>query len=77
MPKGNNRKGNEKMTTPVRPARHIPRRIPLSQYIKGKLKMLQEEFCLKLSATEITHMQSLKTERQVDNYAKSLLNAKL
>ena len=65
------------MTTPVRPIRHMPRHIPLKQYIKEKLKMLQDDFRLKLSTTEITHMQSLKTERQVDNYAKALLNAKL
>ena len=65
------------MKTVISPARHMPRTIPLNQYIKGKLKMLQDEFCLKLSTTEIAHMQSLKTERQVDNYAKSLLNAKL
>ena len=49
----------------------------LSQYIKEKLRMLKEDFCVKLTYAEVTHLKSLKTEIQVDQYAHDLLVKKL
>ena len=48
--------------------------VPLKQYIKEKLRMLQKDFCIPLTAEQIAHMKSLKTDTQVDNYAYDLIN---
>lgn len=47
--------------------------MPLPQYIKAKLKMIQKEFMIKMTAEQIAHMQSLKSEIAVDNYAHDLI----
>lgn len=65
------------MITPIKPMRTTNYTIPLPKYIEGKLKMLRRDFCLKLTPSEINHMESLKTETQVDQYARKLLNEKL
>lgn len=51
--------------------------VPFSKYREEKLKMLTDEFCLKLTDEEIYHMRSLKTEAEVDRYAHQLLKEKL
>ena len=51
--------------------------IPIKKYIRDKLKMLRDEFCLKLTDAEIAHLYALKTENDVDNYAHQLLRDKL
>ena len=49
----------------------------LSQYIKEKIRMLREDFCIKLSYAEVAHLKALTTETQVDQYAHDLLVTKL
>lgn len=49
----------------------------LKQYITEKLRMLTEDFCMDLTESEIEHMKSLKTEIQVDNYARYLFEHNL
>lgn len=41
----------------------------LKDYIKQKIKMLEDEFYIYLTESEINHMHGLKNEIQVDNYA--------
>lgn len=48
--------------------------MPLKDYIAVKLKILQRDFKLNLDPEEILHMQSLKSEIAVDNYARDLIN---
>lgn len=48
--------------------------VPLKDYIAAKLKMLHRDFKLDLDLEEILHMQSLKSEIAVDNYARDLIN---
>ena len=50
---------------------------PLYRYIIDKIHMMQTEFCMKLSTSEIEHMKALKNEIQVDNYARDLFRKKL
>ena len=45
----------------------------LKQYKKTKIKILTRDFCIKLSDAEIKHMLELKTEIQVDQFARKLL----
>ena len=47
--------------------------VPLPIYIKRKLKMLREDFKLRLSESEIEYMEALTTEIAVDNYARKLI----
>lgn len=49
----------------------------LKQYIKEKIRMLMDDFCIDLSKEEIEHMRSLKTEIEVDNYARYLFDHNL
>ena len=51
----------------------MDRNMPLSTYKKTKIKMLTRDFCIKLSDAEIRHMLELKTEIQVDQFARKLL----
>lgn len=52
---------------------------PLEIYIIDKINMMQEKrgFNLRLTKSEIEHMKSLKSEIQVDNYARDLFRKKL
>lgn len=51
--------------------------IPLKQYIKQKIKMLNNEFLIELTDEEETHFYSLKTESEVDIYASRIIATKL
>lgn len=46
----------------------------LPAYKKWKLKMLEKDFCIKVSPEEKEHINSLKTEMAVDRYAHKLLD---
>ena len=46
----------------------------LKVYIKDKIKMLKKEFHIRLTESEIQHLNSLKTEIAVDNYCRSLFD---
>lgn len=46
----------------------------LKQYISEKIRMLTEDFEMDLLEREIEHIQSLKTEIQVDNYVRTLFD---
>lgn len=41
----------------------------LKTYIKKKIEMLEKDFCIRLTNTQIRHFYELKTEIAVDNYA--------
>lgn len=56
---------------------HMPRQIPIHEYINNKLQMLTHEFMIHLDYDEIVHMRSLKTEKDVDQYAHSIIKRKL
>ena len=47
--------------------------VTLKQYIKEKIRMLRNDFMIKLTTEQIIHMQGLKNEIQVDNYAHDLI----
>lgn len=49
----------------------------LEDYIKEKLRMLQEDFFIKLTDEEITHMKSLTRDIDVDHYAHDLIMNRL
>lgn len=44
----------------------------LENYIKDKIKVLNQ-LCIELSWKELEHLKSLKSEIQVDNYARELI----
>lgn len=44
------------------------------QYLKGKLKILTGHFCITLTESEMTHLQSLKTQTEIDNAILSIIN---
>ena len=45
----------------------------LKDYIKKKIKMLEREFCIRVTESDIKHFNELKTEIQIDNYALQLI----
>ena len=49
----------------------------METYIAQKIKMLRKDFHIRLTKAEILHMQALKTEISVDNYARTLILKKL
>lgn len=49
----------------------------IKTYIKQKIKMLRQEFCMNLTTSEIAHLYELKTEVAVDNYVQDLFMRKL
>lgn len=48
--------------------------ITLPEHIKRKIKILTRDFKIKLTDEQISHMCSLKTFIQVDNYAHQIIN---
>ena len=44
------------------------------QYIKAKLKMLEEEMYINPTSEELAHLKSLKTEVGIDNAVKSIID---
>ena len=49
----------------------------METYVAQKIKMLRKDFHIRLTTTEIKHMQALTTEISVDNYARTLISTKL
>ena len=49
----------------------------MKEYIEAKIKFLRKDFKMKLTAEELAYMRSLKTEIQVDQYARTLFQIKL
>ena len=47
--------------------------IPLPQYIKEKIKMLDRDFLIRLTSEDIKHFNELKSEIAVDNFAMQLI----
>lgn len=51
-----------------------PRNMSLKSYRKMKLKMLEKDFCIKLTEEEEAHAKTLTTETQLDQFALGILN---
>ena len=51
-----------------------PRNMSLKAYRKMKLKMLKNDFCIKLTDEELDHAESLKTEIQIDQFCIGVIN---
>ena len=49
------------------------RQMPFKTYKKMKLKMLQRDFCVKLTAEELAHADTLTTEIQIDQFCLGIL----
>lgn len=43
------------------------------QYIKAKLKIWERDFCIKPTETELEHINTLKTQIEIDNAFQSLI----
>ncbi len=48
----------------------------IKKYRKEKLKILSEDFLVTLTDDEIAHFDALENERQIDNYAREILNSR-
>lgn len=49
----------------------------LNDYVYEKVKMLQDDFCIKLTTGEVSEMYKCKNHRAVDIYVRGILNRKL
>ena len=49
----------------------------LDEYVKEKIKMLEEEFYIRLTLDDITHFRSLKNKRDVDAFAHQIFEDRL
>ena len=48
--------------------------VTIKAYIKEALRMLKEDFLIKLTDEEIQHMKSLKRESDVDHYKHDIID---
>lgn len=53
------------------------RRVNIRTYRNKKIRMLTDEFCLKLTDLELNHFYALNTHTDIDAYAHYLLANKL
>jgi hypothetical protein len=53
------------------------RKMSIKSYIDEKIRMLMEDFSFHLTDEEIAHLESLKSESDVDRYAWDIINKKL
>lgn len=44
----------------------------MAEYIREKIQVLKE-LCIKVSKEDIKHMKSLKSEVQIDNFARDII----
>lgn len=49
------------------------RNMSLKEYRKKKTKMLERDFCIRLTQEDIDHMNELKNEIQIDQFCISLI----
>lgn len=49
----------------------------LDKYKKEKLKILKRDFHIRITDADVEHMEALKTEIQVDNFVKEIINTRL
>ena len=47
--------------------------ISLDKYIQEKIRMIKKDFCIPMTDEQIAHMQELKSEIAVDNYAQDII----
>lgn len=57
-----------------RSAAGFQRKMSFKSYKKMKLRMLQRDFCIKLTDEELEHANTLTTEAQVDQFCIGVLN---
>ena len=65
------------MTNDWRQSRSFERAMSLKMYINLKLKMLEEDFYLRLTDSERQHMLNLTSQPEVDAFAHRLILEKL
>lgn len=49
----------------------------LKEYTKAKLKMLREDFKIRVTKKEAEHAYSLKSETEVDSFCRTMFDKKL
>lgn len=52
----------------------VPRNMSLKQYRKMKLKMLERDFCIRLTDAEREYANTLTTEIAIDQFCLGILN---
>lgn len=50
------------------------RQMPFKTYKKYKLRMLQRDFCIRLTEEELAHYETLDTKTKVDQFCIAILN---
>jgi hypothetical protein len=50
------------------------RKMSIKEYRKRKIKMLKNDFLIKLTDAEISHAETLTTETQLDQWALGIIN---
>lgn len=53
---------------------HAPTFKNTEQFLQAKLKMLVQDFCIHPTETEIKHLQTLKTEREINCAVRQIIN---
>ena len=52
----------------------IPKTANINTYRKAKIKMLQRDFCIKLTEEELKHVNALATEIKIDQFCLGMIN---
>lgn len=53
---------------------YIPEFTTVEEFVDKKIKMLREDFRIKLNLDDIAHLKSLETENQVNAAVKAIIN---
>lgn len=54
----------------------VKRKMSIKEYRKMKIKMLKNDFLIKLSDEEIAYVETLTTEVKLDQWALSIINSR-
>lgn len=55
-------------------AAYIPEFTTAREFADAKIEMLREQFCIRLTKEDTTHLRSLKTENEINAAVKSIIN---
>ena len=53
---------------------HSPKFTTPEKYLKDKLKILNRDFCIRPTETEIAHLKTLTTQISIDNAILNIIN---
>ena len=51
--------------------------LSIDKYRQLKIKLLQKDFCIRLTSEQLSHFDSLSSDREIERYFFAILNQKI